>query len=170
MPVCDDAALSVTALYRRYQDIATRAFAVLQKQAASNAQQGQKGGLRHVSQPLNQFIASQVYGVMLITVFMVQVSAVQYVPYIGIISVNPQQLADVHNVYVVLQKMSCMQTVTSKQIIITAYSVTCQLTESSQCQQSSASGLRACTRTMLHAQHVVDCAKVALAVLLRLSV
>ena len=70
----------------RYQDIATRAFAVLQKQASSNAQQSATNNLRYKPQPLNQFIASQVYAVLLITVFMVQVSAVQYVPYIGILN------------------------------------------------------------------------------------
>lgn len=65
----------------RYQDIAKRAFAVLQNQATSSRKA--QGSLTHAPQPLKQFIAQQVYALLLITVFMVQVSIVQYVPYIG---------------------------------------------------------------------------------------
>lgn len=39
--------------------------------------------LRHAPQPLNLFIAQEVYRVLLFTIFLAQVVVVRHVPYIG---------------------------------------------------------------------------------------
>jgi len=66
---------------RRYQEIAEHAFNVIQKQAVGEGRQRQK--LRHAPQPLNVFIAQEVYRVLLFSVFLAQNVVVRHVPYAG---------------------------------------------------------------------------------------
>lgn len=66
---------------RRYQEIAEHAFNVIQKQAVGEGRQRQK--LRHAPQPLNVFIAQEVYRVLLFSVFLAQNVVVRLVPYAG---------------------------------------------------------------------------------------
>ena len=65
----------------RYQEIAEHAFNVIQKRAVHEGRQKQK--LRHAPQPLNLFIAQEVYRVLLFAIFLAQVAVVRHVPYIG---------------------------------------------------------------------------------------
>ena len=65
----------------RYQEIAEHAFNVLQKRAAAEGRQQQK--LRHAAQPLNVFLAQEVYRVLLFSVFLAQAMVARHVPYIG---------------------------------------------------------------------------------------
>lgn len=64
-----------------YQEIAEHAFNVIQKQAVGEGHQRQK--LRHAPQPLNVFIAQEVYRVLLFSVFLAQNVVVRHVPYAG---------------------------------------------------------------------------------------
>lgn len=65
----------------RYQEIAEHALNAIQKRAVSEG--GQKQKLCHAPQPLNVFIAQEVYRVLLFTVFLAQVVVARHVPYIG---------------------------------------------------------------------------------------
>ena len=76
-------------LLHRYQEIAEHAFNVIQKQAVGEGRQRQK--LRHAPQPLNVFIAQEVYRVLLFSVFLAQNVVVRHVPYAGKPSNSAQQ-------------------------------------------------------------------------------
>ena len=81
MPSAHEFAVPAIMLHCRYQEIAEHAFNVIQKRAAREG--GQKQKLRHAPQPLNVFIAQEVYRVLLFTVFLAQVVVARHVPYVG---------------------------------------------------------------------------------------
>ena len=54
---------------------------MIQKRAVHEGRQKLK--LRHAPQPLNVFIAQEVYRVLLFAIFLAQVAVVRHVPYIG---------------------------------------------------------------------------------------